>query len=615
MTATTIPDTETRITQAYFIRERINRELARVIEAAAREPGPIQTLLQSWDLAATTNTTTPAPIGLTPILLMLLNTHTPRDIATHIGWMNRHGIGAPLQVYVQGDPRNHARCRVVLEEGQPRIGLPEYWLESRYVPHRRAYAHYVARLSRLLGIPQLLQGYGAEREFANIYPSALERRTRVDMLTFRELVTEYPAIDWAALLSATGIPLDQQTNVLYNVSSRPFIHHLNRRFRTWTPTRWGAWFALSAAQWMAGLSPQGALRSAWFAYTRRFLQGMKADDSPRDLRYAIIQALLPNTLGHLWVRDHCSGALRRQIRVIAENIRGAAEDALARTAWMSPATRRAAIHKLRAMDIQLCWPEPWPTESAAGAGDLSPTDYIGNLLAIAERATQRNLTQLSKAGGCRHLMEDEWGQAPYVVNAFYYPEENRFLMPAGILRPPFYDPHASLAANYGAIGATIGHELCHAFDSEGRKFDARGDIRDWWTAGDERDYQRKARQVVRLFESVPYRGMDVDGDLTLTENIADLGGLEFALAGFHRALKRAPTAAELREFFVSYAVSWRAKDRLRRAEQLLETDFHAPPMLRVNHIVRQFDEWYEAFAIPTDCPDYIPPAKRIRFFS
>lgn len=610
MRATTIPDTETRITQAYFIRETINQELASVIDAAARKPGPINTLLQSWDTA----TTATVPIGLTPILLMLLNTHTSHDIAVHMGWMNRHGIGSPLLVYVQGDPRNHTRCRVVLEEGQPRIGLPEYWMEERYSTHRRAYANYVARLSRILKFPQLRQGYAAEREFANIYPSALERRTRVDMLTFRELVAEYPAIDWSALLSATGIPPDQQTHVLYNISSLPFLHHLNRRFRTWTPSRWGAWFALSVAQWMAGLSPRGELRAAWFAYTRRFLQGMKDDDTPRNLRYGIVQALLPNTLGHLWIRDHCSVTLRRQIRVIAENIREAATEELAHTSWMSPVTQRSAIHKLREMDIQLCWPEPWPTESAAGAGDLSPTDYVGNLLAIAARATQRNLEQLNKAGGCRHPLDDEWGQAPYIVNAFYYPEENRFLMPAGILRPPFFDPTASLAANYGAIGATIGHELCHAFDAEGRKFDAHGDIRDWWSASDERDYLRKARRVVKLFESVPYRGMDVDGELTLTENIADLGGLEFALAGFRRALKRPPTKSELREFFVSYTVSWRAKDRLRRAEQLLETDFHAPPMLRVNHIVRQFDEWYEAFDIPSDCPDFVPPAKRIRFF-
>lgn len=611
LAATRIPATETRITQAYYIRETINRELARVLHATETEPGPVRDLLQSWDAATRASG---IPDGLTPILLMMLSTASSADIAAHMGWMNRHGIGAPLQVYVQGDPRDHHRCRVFLEEGQPRIGIPEFWTWPTYRAHRQAYATYVNRLATILHLPALRQAYGAEREFAHIYPSALERRTRTNMMTFRELSDTYNAIDWPALLAAVGLPREYQGDLLYNVTSRPFLHHLNRRFRTWRPSRWGAWFALSVAQWIAGLSPAGPLRAAWFAYSRRFLQGMPTDDVPTDLRRAIAYTLLPNTLGRKWVADHCDPGLKGAIRTITANIQEAAADALRHTDWMAPSTRRAAIAKLRAMDIQVCWPDPWPTESAAGPGDLSATDYVGNLLAIAERATQRNLDQLTKPGGCRHPMDDDWGQAPYVVNAFYYPEENRFLLPAGILRPPFYDPAASLPANYGGIGATIGHELCHAFDAEGRRYDSHGDSRDWWGDRDERDYLRRARQMVRLFESERYRGFRVDGELTLTENIADLGGLEFALGGLERALGRPATCGELREFFVSYAVSWRAKDRLRRAAQLLATDFHAPPMLRVNHIVRQFDEWYTAFDILPECPGFVPPDKRIRFF-
>ena len=582
-----------------------------MIRRETDKEGPIRTLLQSWDAASHEK----VPTGLTPILMMLLSTASPSEVAANIGWMNRHGIGAPLDVYVQGDPRDHSRCRVFLEEGRPRIGIPEYWTWDKYRSHRRAYAAYVNRLATLLGLPNLRQGYGAEREFAYIYPSALERKTRTNMMTLRELKAEFTAIDWPALLTATGLPAERLDDLLYNVTSRPFLHHLNRRFRVWKPERWGAWFALSAAQWMAGLSPPGPLRAAWFAYSRRFLQGMTSDDGPAELRNAIVQLLLPNTLGHLWVRDHCDRGLRAEIRTMTENIRSAALEALGSTAWMAPRTRHAAQAKLRAMDVQLCWPDPWPTASAASVGDLSPTSYVDNLLEVAARGVQRNLDQLSKPDGCRHPTDDDWGQAPYVVNAFYYPEENRVLLAAGILRAPFYNPTASLPTNYGAIGATIGHELCHAFDAEGRQYDAHGDTRDWWSEGDTRDYKRRARQVVRLFETTRYRGMKVDGELTLVENIADLGGIEFALAGLQKALGREPTRSELREFFVSYAVSWRAKDRLRRAAQLLQSDFHAPPMLRVNLIIRQFHEWYTAFDIGPDCPGYVPPAQRIRFFT
>jgi predicted metalloendopeptidase len=202
----------------------------------------------------------------------------------------------------------------------------------------------------------------------------------------------------------------------------------------------------------------------------------------------------------------------------------------------------------------------------------------------------------------------------FVVNAFYYPEQNRLMIPAAILRPPFYDPAASVVTNFGAIGATIGHELCHGFDSDGRDYDEKGDKHNWWTARDAKLYKERAARVVRLYESRKYRGMDVDGRLTLTENIADLGGLEFAMAGLRAELGRDLTKAEKREFFESFAISWRSKDRKRRAAELLATDFHAPPMLRVNHAVRQFDEWYEAFDVGEECPDYVPPANRIRFF-
>ena len=201
------------------------------------------------------------------------------------------------------------------------------------------------------------------------------------------------------------------------------------------------------------------------------------------------------------------------------------------------------------------------------------------------------------------------------MNAYYYPDENKFILPAAILRPPFYDSTQSLAWKYGAIGATIGHELCHAFDAEGRLFDEHGDKRDWWTKHDDREYRRRSKQVVRLFDNTPYKGLAVNGELTLIENIADLGGLEFALAGLKAAMKPGGVSRDdLRDFFTAFAVSWRSKDRLRRAEQLLTIDVHAPPQLRVDLVVRQMDDWYYAFDITDTSPDWIEPSKRIRFF-
>ena len=608
--ATSIPATESRVTRAYYISEEVYREIDEVLADAE---GPLKTLQESWDATASAE----IPTGISPILLMLLNTTTREELSGHIGWLNRHGLPAPLAVYVQSDPRENSRCRIAIEESYPVIGNTDYWSYPRYRAHRRAYATFVDRLADAVALPALRQGLAVEREYSNdLYPVAGEKK-KVDMITLRELQDEYGDIDWVTLLTAAGVPPEHQTRVLYNVSSRPFLHRLNRRFVTWTPARWGAWLALLATQGFAGSTPAGPLRSAWFAYKRRFLQGIAVDLAPAQLRRAILRYLMPDTVSRLWVRDHCDPALRRVMRTMTENIRAAGLSALATTEWMAPSTRRAAREKLRRLDIQVCWPDPWPVvgKETLLPSELSPTDYIGNILALGAATSRWSMRFLDRPEGCAATPEDGWGEAAFQANAFYYPGRNRFLLPAGILRAPFYDPAASLPTNYGAIGATIGHELCHAFDSEGRMYDAEGNTRSWWTPRDTRDYTRRAQSMVQLFESVRYRGMRVNGEMTLTENIADLAGLEFALAGLGRALGRQATDAEIREFFVSYAVSWRSKDRLRRAAQLLDTDYHAPPMLRVNQIVRQFDAWYRAFGVGPDCKGYIPPEKRVHFFS
>lgn len=261
------------------------------------------------------------------------------------------------------------------------------------------------------------------------------------------------------------------------------------------------------------------------------------------------------------------------------------------------------------MELQIAWPSTWDdTEKGC---TLNDTNYIENLLTLAGNRTDINIKKLRKGCGRGDLL---WNRPAYEVNAFYYPEENKFVLPAAIIRPPFYDSTRTLTWNYGGIGATIGHELSHGFDSDGRRYDERGDLRDWWSAHDGHEYKVRAEKLAKLFDSAEYRGMEVQGYLTLVENIADLVGLRFALEGLKLALGRPLTKLETKDFFTSYTVSWRSKDRLKKAEQLLETNVHAPPMLRVDLIVAQFQEWYDAFEITETHPNYIPVEKRIVFF-
>jgi len=273
---------------------------------------------------------------------------------------------------------------------------------------------------------------------------------------------------------------------------------------SWSMKRWQGWFSLLVAQWVAGVSPAGPLRSAWFDYNRRFLQGSEVDETPEELRNAVVRALMPNTLGKIWVQQHCDPKVRRDVMSMVMRIRDAAATCLHRTPWMAITTRNAAIRKLNKLDAQICWPDldKWhPVEISCG---LSPTDWIGNRLAISKATTDMNQEML-KMGNCRHPTGDAWGRSVFEVNAYYYPDENRFLLPAAILRPPFYDPAKPLTSNYGAIGATIGHELCPAFDSDGRSYDENGDKRDWWTGRDAREYQKRAKAGFRRNETLDYR--------------------------------------------------------------------------------------------------------------
>jgi len=603
--ATELPETETRITQAYFIQEDINRELDSVIK---NKGGSMRDLANSWKAAEGM-----VPEGISALTNLMLSMSSPADVSSRIGWMNRYGLPAPLSVYIQGDPRNHKRCRIFIEEGEPRIGIPEYWIWPEYIGHRKAYARYVKGLASILGLPAIELGYAAEREFAGVFPIATKRREKIHMRTWADLCKEFKGIDWIGLFEAWGFHKEQLSNLVFNVTSPAFLHHLEARIHRWSIRRWQGWFALIAAQWVAGCSPHGPLRSVWFDYARRFLQGTKVDETVEELRSAIVRVMMPNTLGRLWVTKHCHVMLKQNIMTMVGHIREAAAAQLGRTSWMSDSTRKAAVRKLRKMDVQICWPDldTWePKEAACG---LSSINLIENMLAIGKLNADTNQKMLAD-GDCRHPYGDGWGKPVYEVNAYYYPDENRFLLPAAILRAPFYDPAKSAAWNYGAIGATIGHEFCHAFDSDGRQYDENGDKHDWWSVHDDREYRKRASQVVRLYESVKYRGLEVDGSLTLVENIADIGGIGFALAGLKRALARPPAKSELRDFFTSFAISWRSKDRLKRAAELVATDMHSPPMLRVNHVVRQMDEWYEAFDVDRECEDWIAPEHRIRFF-
>lgn len=595
-----LPPTETRVTQTFMIQKKIDEELRQIVSTSTRQNNQMADLLASWDA-----TEGRIPYQISSLLQIMISITSPSDIVRCIGMMNRYGITPPLMVFFQGDPRKQRRCCVFLEEGEPQIGSPEFWgSDPEFAGHRSAYTAYVKRLASTVGLPILENGYEAERQFASVFPAVNERKSRINLLTWSELCRTYSKIDWRSLLTAWGLAESSLSSLYFNVTSSAFLHHLQSRIVGWPLRRWRGWLALLVTQWVAGRTPKGPLRSAWFDYNKRFLEGATKDADATSLRVQIVKSLLPTPLGREWFQHFCNPRDITAVKKMVRSVGSAAASCIHHSSWLAPATKAAAIRKLRAMDLQIGAPSSWDSATP----QLDRGNLVGNLLSLSKVGTDEN-QEMGMRGNCAHPYGKGWGKPVFEVNAYYYPDENRFILPAAILRPPFFDRNKSRAWNYGAIGATIGHEMCHAFDSDGRLYDEHGNKRDWWTAGDDEEYQKRAKQMTRLFDDSCYRGMEVDGDMTLIENIADLGGLEFALAALD---SRDP--AELREFFTAFAVSWRTKDRLKRAGQLLVTDMHAPPKLRVDNVVRQMDAWYFAFNVSADNPMWIPPDKRIRFW-
>ncbi|HXC20212.1 MAG TPA: M13 family metallopeptidase, partial [Steroidobacteraceae bacterium] len=277
--------------------------------------------------------------------------------------------------------------------------------------------------------------------------------------------------------------------------------------------------------------------------------------------------------------------------------------------WMSPATKTEALAKLRKINVKVGYPKHWRDYSKLA---ISPTDLLGNVLRAQEFETARKLAQL---GG--PIDRDEWGMTAPTVNAYYDPTLNEIVFPAGILQLPVFNPQADDAFNYGATGATIGHEISHGFDDEGSQFDSDGNLRDWWTPQDHAKFKAKTDKLIKeysAFEPVP--GFHVNGELTLGENIGDIAGIEIAYKAYVASLNgRAPPVIDGmtadQRFYLGYAQSWLGKQRDAATIAQLTSDPHAPEKYRVNGVVVHMPSFYGAFAVASGDKMYIAPEERV----
>jgi putative endopeptidase len=421
------------------------------------------------------------------------------------------------------------------------------------------------------------------------------------------LPTQFPGFDWNAWAEEMHV-----TGAKAVIIAQPSYFKAMAAMMAATPVeRWKPYLKLHTATSLAPYLSSDFVE-ARFDFYGRTLQGVK-QMQPRWKR-AVNEAdsSLGEMLGKVYVGEHFKPEARARMDTLVENMRAAFREGIDKLEWMGPETKKEAQAKLAAFRPKVGYPSKWRDYSKV---EVKPDDLVGNVL---RARMAESLYQVGKAG--KPLDPEEWGLTPQTVNAYYNPVRNEIVFPAAILQPPFFDPGADDAVNYGGIGAVIGHEMGHGFDDQGRRYDAKGTLRDWWTAKDSEEFMRRARGLVAQYsamEALP--GLKVNGELTLGENIGDLTGVTIAYRAYELSLAgETPPVIDgmtgQQRFFFGWAQAWRGKYRDDALRQQVLSNVHAPDMMRGRGPFPNVEAFYSVFGVKPGDKMWLAPEQRVKIW-
>jgi putative endopeptidase len=526
----------------------------------------------------------------------------------------RTSVDDPFPAGITIDPNDPTRYITAIDQGGLSLGERDYYLnqDPESVALREKFVAHVEKMLSLAGY-QDAQAQ-AQRVLALETALAQVQRTQEEARDVEKSNNIMPRAEVEKL--GAGAPLKEMFDALgfpadvdMQVAAPDVLTKTAQLFATEPVESWKSYqrFHVLAAY---GGQLSKPFSEEMFDFSGRVLSGQE-QRSPRDRRgVSLVSGALGDAVGERYAEAHFTQDTKDQALTLVENLRRAYAARIDDAEWMSPETREQAQAKLTAMVAKIGYPDKWESYDDV---DIVPDDLFANARSLEQWASAESLKKLSKP-----VDRTEWGTTPQTNNAFYVPRFNDITFPAGILQPPYFDAAADPAANYGAIGATIGHEMSHAFDDQGRKVDSTGTMRDWWKPADAQRYEAEADKLTTQFDAYePLSGMHVNGALTLGENIADLAGLRIAYDAYKLSLegKEAPVIDGLtgdQRFFLAYAASWKSLCRPEIQRLLLQSDVHSPAKYRVNGIVRNMDEWYDAFDVKEGDALYLRPEDRIR---
>jgi putative endopeptidase len=556
--------------------------------------------------------------GIAPIRPMLAAVDaikTPADLARAFGAANRMAISVPIGMGVELDLKDNTVYSGYL--GQGGLGLPDrdYYLEDKasFVEIRAKYVKHIGNMLKLAGIAdadaKAQRIYDLEKKIATTHWSQAESR-QIDKLynpvAATELGAKMPGFDWALFLKTVGIG-DLKTVIATQPSA---LQGAAKLVSSEPIETWKDYLTFKIIKDAAPFLSK-AFVDEDFAFDGPILSGTPQNKERWKRGVDVINETLGEAVGEIYVARYFPPEAKAKADELVKNITKAMDARLQKLEWMSPETKVKARAKLAAFTPKIGYPDKWRDYSAL---KIEKGDVFGNAIRATEFEYNRQLAKIGKP-----VDRSEWFMTPQTVNAYANPLMNEIVFPAAILQPPFFDPNADPAVNYGGIGSVIGHEISHHFDDQGRKFDPQGKLSDWWTAEDVKRFETYTAKVVKQYGAYePLPGSKVNGELTLGENMADLAGVNIAYDAYKLSLGGKPTKVidgytGDQRFFLGFGQVWRTKYRDAALQQRLTTDPHTPGNYRA-YVVRNLDVWYNAFPSKPGEKFYLPPAERIRIW-
>ncbi len=560
-------------------------------------------------------------LGIAPLADELARVEAIRDadaLATTVASFHARDIPVLFNPNVRPDKRDSRHYGFYLWQGGLSLPDREYYLTASFARQRREFPAHVIRLLVIAGDRKSSAQATARRLLAMETELARASRTRTEL---RDEPRNYNRMSRAGLRSlAPGFAWEtyfrarKGSRVKRVIVGQPdFLRTMSRLLRKWPLEDWKAYLRWHLIRSSAPFLDE-RMEGEHFRFYLKGLRGQQEQEPAWKRAAESADNAIGDALGRLFVEAYFPKSSKVRMQRLVDDLRSVFRDRLRRLEWMTPATRREAQQKFQRFRVKIGHPRRYRDDSRLR---IARSDYLGNYWRATEYEARRQMARVGKP-----VDTNDWLMTPPMVNAYFEATRNEIVFPAGILQPPFFDPEMDDAVNYGGIGLVIGHEITHGYDDQGRQFDKNGNLRDWWTSRDAREFKSRAQRVISQydrFEVLP--GVHVNGALTAGENIADLGGLRVAFDALQRRLRRAKQRPPLidgltpeQRFFVSYGQIWRQNSRPADTKMLATVDSHSPPRFRVQGAVQNSDDFYEAFGIKSGSPMWRAPGARVKIW-